>query len=68
MQDKSSISLIISGLIVISLYALFGKSNENRFVKSDDKVYIPADQKAKNGIKDFKNQLKTAHLLILILI
>ncbi len=63
MQDKSNISLIISGLaLVISLYALFGKSNENRFVKSDDKVYIPADPKAKNGIQDFKNQLENSPL------
>ena len=34
MQDKSNISLIISGLaLAISLYALFGNKNENRFEK-----------------------------------
>ena len=63
MQDKSNISLIISGLaIAISLYALFGNKNENRFVKSNDKVYIPADPKAKNGIQEFKNQLENSPL------
>ena len=63
MQDKSNISLIISGLaLAISLYALFGNKNENRFVKSNDKVYIPADPKAKNGIQEFKNQLENSPL------
>ena len=59
MKDKNNISLIISGLaLAVSLYALFGNKNENRFVKSNDKVYIPADPKAKNGIQEFKNHTK----------
>ncbi len=63
MQDKSNISIIISIIaLAISLYAIFGTKSENRFERTNEKVYIPADPKAKNGIKGFENQLENSPL------
>ena len=78
MQDKSNISIVISiialsvslfALIIVlnvslsfSFFDLFGKSDSYRFEKNNDKVYIPADPKAKKELNDFENLLEKSPL------
>ena len=63
MQDKSNISIVISLIALsVSLFALFGKSDSNRFERDNEKVYIPADPKAKKELNDFENLLEKSPL------
>ena len=60
MQDKSNISIVISLIALkVSLFALFGKNDSNRFERDNEKVYIPADPKAKKELNDFENLLES---------
>ncbi len=78
MKDKSNISIVISiialsvslfAIIIVlnvslsfSFFDLFGKSDSYRFDRDNDKVYIPADPKAKKELNDFENLLEKSPL------